>query len=259
MRSFEDRFSGGIGHYITWLKERVQEMYRILKPTGSIFLHCDWHANAYVRVDILDKIFGYNRLLNEIIWKRATSGSSKSIAKRLGTDHDVIFWYSKSDKFTFKPVWLPYPEKEIEKRFTKSDSNGYYKDAELATYSKEKLEQLKKENRLIISPTGKYRYKIYLKDIKGVLADDIWTHIPPVNSQAKERIGYPTQKPEALLQRIIEMASDENDIILDPFVGGGTTVMVAEKLHRRWIGIDQSVQAIKVTEMRLQRDIDLFR
>ncbi|WP_162504941.1 DNA methyltransferase, partial [Treponema endosymbiont of Eucomonympha sp.] len=241
-----------------WLKERVEEMRRVLKPAGSIFLHCDWHANAYIRADILDKIFGMNNFRNEIIWKRATSGSSKSVANRLGTDHDMIYFYSKSEDYNFIPVWTEYPAKEVDKRFKKSDEHGKYKDAELATYSQDTLEKLKRENRLIVNSSGKYRYKIYLDEIKGVLADDIWNDIPPVNSQAKERVGYPTQKPEALLERIIKMASNEGDTVLDPFMGGGTAIAVADKLNRRWLGIDQSAMAVKVTELRLQKQQDLF-
>jgi DNA modification methylase len=258
VRSFQDRWAGGIDHYIAWLKERVAEMYRILKPAGSIFLHCDWHADAYIRVEILDKIFGINNFQNEIIWKRATSGSSKAVAKKFGIDHDSIFYYVKSQNIKFNPIYVEYPEKEIEKRFKRSDERGRYKDAELATYSQDTFERLKKEDKLIITESGKYRYKIYLDEIKGVLADDIWTDIPPVNSQAKERVGYPTQKPETLLKRIIESASNESDVVLDPFVGGGTTVAVADRLNRKWIGIDQSVQAVKVTELRLDKQRGLF-
>jgi hypothetical protein len=120
------------------------------------------------------------------------------------------------------------------------------------------LERLKEEDKLIVTKTGKYRYKIYLDEIKGVLADDIWTDIPPVNSQAKERVGYPTQKPEALMERIIKCASREGDVVLDPFMGGGTTIAVADKLNRRWLGIDQSAMAVKVTDFRLQKQTDLF-
>jgi site-specific DNA-methyltransferase (adenine-specific) len=258
IRSFQDRWSGGVEHYIAWLKERVAELHRVLKPTGSLYLHCDWHADAYIRVHILDRLFGMNNFRNEIVWKRATSGSSKSVAKKFGIDHDSIFYYVKSQEANFKSTYIDYPEKEIEKRFKRSDERGRYKDAELATYSQETFERLKKENKLIITESGKYRYKIYLSEVKGVLADDIWTDIPPVNSQAAERIGYPTQKPEALLERIIKASSNEGCLVLDPFMGGGATIAVADRLGRQWIGIDQSAMAVKVMELRLQWQAGLF-
>lgn len=261
VRSFQDRFSGGIDHYIAWLKERVQEMHRILKPTGSIFLHCDWHANAYIRVMILDKIFGMNNFICEIIWKRTfNSGSSKSIAKKFPMNSDTIFWYSKSTTYTFNKITRPLNENAL-KRYDKIDENGKrFKWNPLKTVSKDRLEKLLELGEAKIIPTSKYPvYKHYLDEEKGVLIDNIWDEIGQVaNNSHGERIGYPTQKPEALLQQIIECSSNEGDTILDPFVGGGTTVAVSDRLQRKWIGIDQSVQAIKVTELRLYNQMDLF-
>jgi len=274
VRSFQDRWSGGMDHYIGWLKERVTEMHRILKPTGSIFLHCDWHANAYIRVEILDKIFGYQNFKNEIIWKRTTAHND---ASRFGMNADSIFYYSKSDKYTFTPIFINYDEEYL-KRFrvdekgrrfiddnltAKSLSGGGY-EYEYKGYKTlwrcpvETMQKYDNEGKLYFTNKGGIRLKRYLDELKGLPCQTIWTDINPVNSQAQEKIGYPTQKPEALLQRIIEAASNEGDTVLDPFVGGGTTIAVADKLHRNWIGIDQSVQAVKVTEMRLQNQMDLF-
>ncbi len=230
VRSFQDRWSGGVEHYIGWLKERVEEMHRILKPTGSIFLHCDWHADAYIRVLILDKIFGEQNFRNEIIWcynKWAVSG--KSFSK----NHDNIFFYTKSSDYKYNQQFQERAASTL-KRFGNNEIISGVDE---------------KGNRL---PS-----QISEKESKGVKMYD-WWQIPIVAPSGKERIGYPTQKPEALLERIIECASNEGDIVLDPFVGGGTTVAVAERLRRGWIGIDQSVTAIKVTEMRLkkpQRDL----
>ncbi len=221
VRSFEDRFSGGIDHYISWLKERVIEMHRILKPTGSIFLHCDWHADAYIRVYILDKIFGENNFINEIVWSYKTGGASQ---KYFAKKHDTIYFYSKSKNYKYNNV------KEVA---VVDKSKGYN------PYTESFID--KDGNRCVhINPR------------------DVW-ELQHINMHDQtERIGYPTQKPERLLDRIIKCASDENDIILDPFVGGGTTVAVADKLNRKWIGIDQSVAAIKVTEARLQIQQGLF-
>ena len=231
VRSFQDRWSGGVDHYIAWLSERVEQMHRVLKQTGSIFLHCDWHANAHIRVLILDKIFKPNNFRNEIIW----SYTGNSIPQKcLPRKHDMIFWYSKSNKCQFYPnnILIPYSPL-TEKRYNHTDEEG-------KRYKVSALRDGKQE-------------VVYMKE--GKYPDTVWS-IPVI--RGKESIGYPTQKPEALLERIIKMASNEGDVVLDPFVGGGTTVAVADKLKRQWIGIDQSVQAVKVTELRLQKQTDLF-
>jgi site-specific DNA-methyltransferase (adenine-specific) len=211
VRSFQDRWSGGIDHYIGWLKERIEQMYRILKPTGSIFLHCDWHADAYIRVEILNRIFGIENFNSHIIWERAFgTGSSKGGAKKVPVNVDSIFYYNKNkNDYTFNLQTRPINEGAL-KRYDKNP-----------------------------------RYKKYLDETKGTPIDTLWNDIDFIGTKSSERIGYPTQKPEALLQRIIEMASNEGDIVLDPFVGGGTTIAVADRLKRQWIGIDQSVQAVK--------------
>jgi site-specific DNA-methyltransferase (adenine-specific) len=260
IRSFQDRWSGGIDHYIAWLKERVIEMHRLLKPTGSIFLHCDWHANAYIRVEILDKLFGENNFLSEIIWKRTfNSGSSKSLAKKFPLNTDTIFWYIKSKKYTFNKITRPLNEGAL-KRYDKMDDKGRFMWVPLKTVSPQKLEKLRVAGEVRDEPHLKYpRYKKYLDEETGVLLDNLWDDVGQVHTKnTGERIGYPTQKPEKLLERIILCASNEGDIILDPFVGGGTTCAVADRLKRKWIGIDQSVQAVKVTEFRLQKQRDLF-
>jgi len=229
-RSFEDRFAGGIDHYISWLKIRVRQMHRILKDTGSIFLHCDWHANAYIKVDILDKIFKGN-FRNEIIWsyKRYTAKSN-----RFQSLHDTIFWYSKGKECVFNDTREEYGDKsgKMDSHYKQDDDGNWYR-----------MQKRK----------GKEPYKIYLSEGKRV--GDVW-ELSIINASAKERIGYPTQKPEALLQRIIECATNEGDVVLDPFVGGGTTVAVADRLKRKWIGIDQSVMAIKVSDLRMQKRQD---
>jgi len=258
VRSFQDRWSGGIDHYIGWLKERVVQMHRILKPTGSIFLHCDWHADAYIRVEILDKIFGYQNFLNEIIWSYGTYLGRVDTLKHLPKKHDTIFVYTKSEKYCFNKIeQLDNYEDTVDyKRWNKYFVNGnqiiegQHPQTDLR-FTQYRNKWIKDNNRQPVK--GEVIY-----ECKGNVITDNWTDIKAVDPKSKERIGYPTQKPEVLLQRIIEMASNEGDIIFDPFVGGGTTVAVADKLNRKWIGIDQSVQAVKVTEMRLQKQQDLF-
>ena len=225
IRSFQDRWSGGIDHYIAWLKERVQELHRVLKSTGSIFLHCDYHADSYIRVYILDKIFGENNFRNEIVWTYRKFGRSGSYFPR---SHDCIFFYVKSKKNKFNTLFVP-PSASTLKRWGTKKRGGK-------------------------NPHNRYSTD---EESNGAIMPDYWD-IGLIIGANPERIGYPTQKPEALLERIIECASNENDVVLDPFVGGGTTVIVAEKMKRQWIGIDQSVSAIKVSDLRLQSQRNLF-
>jgi len=233
IRSFQDRWSGGISHYIDWLKERVQEMHRILKPTGSIFLHCDWHANAYIKVHILDRIFGENNFINEIIWCYTAPANVKN---RFPQKHDTIYFYSKTKNYYFSSdnVKIPYNQETVARTNRGAGGSG-----------------------LKVRGDAEERHKNRL-DKDGKVPEDYWIDIPRIQGNGNERIGYPTQKPEALLERIISCTSKEGDIILDPFVGGGTTIAVADRLNRQWIGIDQSPMAVKVTEFRLQKQTDLF-
>ena len=288
IRSFQDRWSGGIDHYIAWLKERVQEMHRVLKATGSIFLHCDWHANAEIKVLILNKIFGENCFHGEIVWQRHNSHNDAK--KKIAVLTDTIWYYSKSETFIYNPIYSEHSEKYKDNFYKYDDKNGkgFYALDNMASpnprpnmmyewrgfpyppkgwrYEKDTMQKLHNEDRIYypIKSDGSYditkrpRLKRYLKEQKGILLGNLWNDIQNVQAHSKERIGYPTQKPEALLERIIRCATNEGDIVLDPFVGGGTTVVVAEKLNRQWIGIDQSVAAVKISEFRLYKDSSLF-
>jgi len=282
IRSFQDRWAGGISHYIDWLKERIELMYHLLKPTGSLFLHCDWHANAYIRVDILDRLFGIRNFVNEITWKRTTThNDTKQGAKHFGRVTDTIFFYAKSiKKFTYNPQFERYTSDYVAQTYHRQDSDGRrFKASDLSAakpggdtsylwkgqkppqgrywaYSKENMEQFEKEGRIFYTSTGKPYLKHYLDEMPGVSVDNLWYNC--VYRNKEERIGYPTQKPEALMDRIIKVASNEGDMVLDPFMGGGTTAAVADKLGRQWIGIDQSPMAIRVTEMRLNKQQNLF-
>lgn len=210
---FEDRWENGINVYVNWMRERVMEMHRVLKPTGSIYLHCDFHASHYLKV-MMDDVFGANNFQNEVVWAYKSGGATR---KRWARKHDVILFYAKNEKkMKFNP------EKE------KSYNRGY-------------------------KPYGFAGVKEYQDEVGWytmVNMKDVW-HIDMVGRTAKERLGYPTQKPEALLERIIKASSNQGDVILDPFCGCGTTVAVAERLGRQWIGIDISPTAISLTRQRL--------
>lgn len=248
--AYRDTWGRGADSFIAMIYERLVLMRDLLAEDGSIYVHCDWRVQGYIRL-ILDEVFNKERFQNEIIWKRQSPSSSKARAKKFSADHDTIYFYSKSPNYQFNRIFTEYPEEEIKKRFKQKDEKGHYKDAELASYSEETLNRLKKENRLIITSGGKYRYKIYLDEIEGVLVDTLWTDIPPVNSQAKQDTGYATQKPEALLERIIKASSNEGDLVADFFCGSGTTLAVAEKLGRKWIGSDLGKFAIHTTRKRM--------
>ncbi|MCL2130892.1 MAG: site-specific DNA-methyltransferase [Lentimicrobiaceae bacterium] len=286
VRSFQDRWSGGIDQYIRWLNERVKQMYRVLKPTGSIFLHCDWHANAHIRVLILDKVFGENNFRNEIIWQRTNNPKGSQFEKRnLGIATDTIYWYSKTSSYFFNEavareqlqngeIAKKYPDFDDKGRFYHGpvlrgksmgtrpnlvyEYKGFTPSASGWRMVKEKLIELDENGDLGWSSSGKPFRKLRPENDKGNPIYNFWNDINRLYSGSPETIGYPTQKPEKLLKRIIGMASNEGDIVLDPFMGGGTTIAVADKLKRNWIGIDQSVAAVKVTEMRLDKQRDLF-
>jgi len=280
LRAFEDRWKGGIQNYIAWMEPKLRECHRVLKDTGSMYLHCDWHAGHYLKV-LMDRIFGENRLVNDIIWKRTAAHSGEGIIKKYGTVHDNILFYAKTDKYTFNPEYLAYDERYVEKFYRNVDKDGrrwLSRDLTAAgirhgesgkswrgidvsakgthwKFTVSKLEELAKEGRIYFPKKvgGVPRYKQYLDESKGVLLQDMWMDISPIQAHAKERLGYPTQKPEKLLDRIIKASSNVMDIVLDPFCGCGTTLVVAQRLGRRWTGIDVSPTACKLMGDRLRK------
>ena len=271
-----------IGHndvlaYLVMMTVRLRELHRVLKPNGSIYLHCDPTASHYLKI-VMDAIFGKFNFVNEIIWKRQSAhGDARQGASHLGRIHDVILFYSKTNKRRWNPQHTEYDEsyidnfyKEVEegtgRRYMLDNITGpggaakgnpYYEFLGVSRYwrySKETMEKLYKEGRIVQKKAGSVpRYKRYLDEMPGVELQDVWTDIKPVQSQSKERLGYPTQKPITLLERIINASSNKGDWILDPFCGCGTTVVAAEKLKRNWIGIDITALAINLIEDRIQR------
>ncbi|TAG51378.1 MAG: hypothetical protein EAZ27_13670, partial [Cytophagales bacterium] len=261
---------------------------------GSIFVHCDYHADAEIKVSIMNKTFGVENFRGDIVWQRHNAHNDAK--KKLAVLTDTIWYYSKSEIFTYSQIYVSHKEDnhynlgDEKGKYTSSDLTGAginKNDLEWKEYNPakrnrhwaipviavenlvgidkakelttiQKLELLYENNLIEITKNGTPRFKRYLDTSKGILLGNFWTDINNVQSQSKEKIGYPTQKPEKLLERIIKMSSNENDVILDCFVGGGTTISVADKLNRHWIGIDQSVNAVKVTEFRLNKQQNLF-
>ncbi len=313
VRSFEDRWEGGINVYLEWMEVRLRHMHRVLKPSGSLYLHCDQAAGHYLKV-LLDEIFGAHNFRSEIIWRRTGSNSAR---KRFGPIHQNIFYYGKTAQASYYPQFRPYTKRYVAERFKASDERGAYHDVSLTgqgrrsgdsgkpwrgydpngvarhwqpssyVYKKyaaitgddlaqypllERLDKLDEVGMIHWTREGVPRYKHYLEDAPGVALQDIWAYQPGsegvvsgpgaggIDEDVKwlgrthaERVGYPTQKPEGVLERIVRSSTMKGDIVLDPFCGCGTTVAVAERLARQWIGIDISPQAAEIVKLRLHK------
>lgn len=253
--SFEEKQYGDIwtnDEYIQFMYERLIVLKELLSRKGTIYLHCDWHKSHYLRL-LMDEIFGAQNFRAEIIWERTfNSGSSKALAKKFPSNTDTIYQYTYSDEFIFNKQYRPYSEGAL-KRYDKVDEEGRrFKWNPMKTYSKEKLERLLAIGDAQIIPTSKYPvYKHYLDESKGTAMDNLWNDIATMGTFSTEREDYPTQKPEALLERIIKTSSNPGDLVFDCFMGSGTTQAVAMKLGRRFIGADINLGAIQTTTKRL--------
>lgn len=264
--------------YLVMMAARLAELRRVLKPTGSLYLHCDPTASHYLRM-ILDTVFGPRNMRSEIIWKRsAAHNDAKQGAKQPGRIHDVILFYSKhDDDWTWNQVYTSYDERYVESnyRYVDEATGRRYKSTDLTAakpggdtsyewkgrrpppgrywaFSKDNMQKFEDAGLIHYTSTGNPRLKQFLDEMPGVHLQDIWSDIPPINAHAAERLGYPTQKPVALLERIISASSNPGDVVLDPFCGCGTTIAAAQKLGRHWIGIDITNLAIALQKYRLQ-------
>ena len=267
----------GMQSYLTMMAVRLLEMHRVLKDTGSIYLHCDPTASHYLKL-LMDSVFDSLNFRNELIWKRTSAHSDVAQgARHMGRIHDVILRFSKGKEPTWNTVYVPYDQQYIDSVYRYSDEAGRrYQTQPLHAakaggdtryewkgklpppgrywaFSKENMERLDAEGRIAYSRTGTPRYKIYLDESLGKPLQDIWDDITAVHVKPKERLGYPTQKPEALLERIISASSNEGDVVLDPFCGCATACIAAEKLGRQWVGIDISLKAAELVNIRLQQ------
>lgn len=261
--------------YLVMMTARFIELHRVLKATGSLYLHCDPTASHYLKV-VLDAIFGIQNFRSEIIWKRT---SAHSTAKRFGPIHDIILFYSKTSHYTWNPQYQAYDASYIDNFYRYHDADGrQFRVSDLTgagirhgatgeawrginptekgrhwSVPPAELEQLDHEGRIYWPAKGTMPgYKRYLDEMPGVPLQDVWNDILPIGAQARERLGYPTQKPIALLERILEASSHEGDCVLDPFCGCGTTIHAAQKLNRHWQGIDITHLAIALQKYRLK-------
>ena len=261
INSIEESHSKAMKAYVTYMTQRLIQLHRILKSTGSVYLHCDPTASHYLKL-LMDFIFGKENFRNEITWERTTdTGSSKAVAKFFPRNNDIILFYSKSDNYFYNKIYREYNSEYINEKFQHEDENGRYRWQVLSTYSQETFDKLQKADMLKKTDTSKYYYyKQYLSTSKGVRLSSLWKadDIVPLSPNAKEATGYPTQKPLALLHRIIKASSKEGDLVLDPFCGCATTCVAAQQLNRKWIGIDIEKQAVSVLMDRLSDDAGLF-
>jgi len=238
--------------YLQFMYERLILMRELLSDKGSIYVHCDYHKSHYLRL-ILDEIFGVARFKSEIIWKRTfNSGSSKALSNKFPSNTDSILWFSNGEEYLYNRQFKAYSIGAL-KRYDKVDSDGKrFKWNRMKTYSEEKLKRLMAKGEAMWTETSKYPvYKHYLDEDKGTIIDNLWDDVAQMGTFADERENYPTQKPEALLERIIKTSSNPGDLVFDCFMGSGTTQAVAMKLGRRFIGADINLGAIQTTTKRL--------
>ena len=264
--------SGRDRSYLAYMGRRLLEMRRILKKDGSIYLHCDSSASHYLKV-MMDSIFGRKSFRTEIIWKRAGSHND---SKGFGRIHDTILFYGA--RINTDAVRVPLTPEYIRERYCHEDENGRYAAAPCTCkallgkgYSYEfmghsgpwrfperRMKEMERAGRLHISSKRGFPYrKLYLHENRGIAPPSIWTDISSMKSRS-ERAGYPTQKPVALLKRIVEASSDPGDLVLDPFCGSGTTCIAAQELNRKWMGIDRSRKAIRVAQRRIEDTFGMF-
>jgi adenine-specific DNA-methyltransferase len=272
MVAYRDIWGRGRDSYLSMLYERLTLMRELLTDRGSIYVHVGWQVSYLVRA-LLDDIFGNENLQSEIIWKRTTAHSD---SKSFGNIHESIFYFSKSSEYIFNPQYTAYSDEYVETRYKHKDSDGrrfmddnvtapshgsesgryewkgkFPPRGRMWSYTKEKMEDLERRNKLYYTREGMPRIKRYLDEMPGLSVPSIWSDIYAINSQAQERIDYATQKPEALIERIINASSNEGDLVLDAFCGSGTTGAVAERLGRKWLMADLGRFAIHTSRKRL--------
>ena len=267
--------------YLVMMAPRLVELHRVLKPTGSLYLHCDPTAGHYLKI-LLDAVFGNQNFRTEITWKRTSAHSDTRQGRRQhGRVHDLLLFYTKTDNWTWNPIHTDYDPEYVNNfyKHVEPESGRKYRLDNLTgpggaakgnpsyevmgvtrywRYSQERMAALIEQGRIVQTRPGAVpQYKRYLDEMPGVPLQDVWTDIPPIAAQARERLGYPTQKPESLLERIIQGSSNEDDVVLDPFCGCGTAVAAAQKLGRNWLGIDITHLAVALMKNRLKTAFNL--
>ncbi len=269
--AYRDTWGKGADSFISMIYERLILMRDLLAENGSIYVHCDWRMNAFLRL-AMNEVFGSSNFESQIVWQRVTSHSDR---QGFGMNYDLILQYAKTEKTICNKIFAPYEEGYLKTHYQAREENGRRFELDQISaagagparlfygeslepprgrhwaWSQEKIDQLCSEQRIVITSGGRPRYKRYLDEMPGKAVQAMWSDIFPVNSQAGEDTVYPTQKPEALLERIIKASSNEGDLVADLFGGSGTTAAVAEKLGRKWIVSDLGKFAIHTTRKRM--------
>jgi adenine-specific DNA-methyltransferase len=271
--AYKDTWAGGLDSYLDMLYPRLQLMRRLLSDTGSIYLHLDWHVGHYAKA-LMDEVFGAENFGNEIVWQKVRASKSQTVG--FGNIHDTILFYGKGCDVTFQPQYVSYPdsyktshyglvEEGSGRRyglwdFTQAGGGTARRFGDKLIepppgkhwiWSQDRIDEGMQEGRIVFTSTGTPRLKRYLDEARGNTVEDIWTDIYDVNAVARERVGYPTQKPEALLERVLQASSRPGDLLMDCFAGSGTTPAVAEKLNRRWVACELGKVGIQVCRARL--------
>jgi len=277
LKAFEEKMYGDVWdkeRYLNWMYENLMAIKSIMSDEASIYVHLDYHIGHYVKI-LMDEIFGEDNYISEIIWKRTTSHAQK---EGFALVHDSIFHYSKGSVYCWNPQYQPHSQKHIDKYYSNEDEDGrkYALDNLTAPgegpsrmffgitlappagthwrYSQENIDDLCEKGLIVMTSNNRPRYKRYLDTLQGSVLSALWDDIPPVNSQAVERIDYATQKPEALLERIIKASSNEGMLVADFFGGSGVTAAVANKLGRNFIHCDIGINSIQTVRDRLLAD-----
>jgi adenine specific DNA methylase Mod len=271
--TYSDKWAGGLSEYLEFMKERMTPMKALLRQDGSFWVHLDWHVSHHMKV-LLDDLFGYENFVNEIVWKRTNSPKSQS--KGFGSQHDVILLYARNaSDFKTKPVYREHDSVAL-KPYSYEDEKGKFRLIEIEAqgiqrtqdrkqfewrgrtapylYRKETLDEWWDRGLIYKSKNERYSKKQYLSDSPGILVSDLWFDLPPIQGSSKEYTGFLTQKPRALLTRIIESATEPNEIVADFFAGSGTTAIAAKETSRRWVACDISKFALDLTEKRLNEN-----
>lgn len=266
--------------YLVAMAPRLVELHRVLRDSGSLYMHCDYSASHYLRV-LLDEIFGATNFRNEVVWRRTHAHNS---SRRFGPVHDIILFYSKGPRYHWTPQFTAYPSQYLDAYYTHKDERGRFqlitctapgdRNGTRAHYrwkgqlpppgrhwawKKERMEEFEQEGRLVYSSNAIPRLKRYVDEAPGVQLQDVWSDINRLDAHSGERVGFETQKPLAMLTRIIEASSEPGDIVLDPFAGSGTTLVAAERAGRGWIGFDSSLLAGSISLARVRQEVNLWR
>jgi len=271
--AYRDTWPGGFDRYLDMLYARLLAIRGLLAPTANLVVHLDWHAVHYAKV-MCDELFGASNFRNEIVWRRSNAHSDPS---RFGVITDTLLLYAAGDAAYWADIHVPHSADYIKSHWRKRDARGPYRlvpldaprhgeggnlvyawkgklPAPTRTWAvvRETMEALEREGRIAYTAAGTPNLKRYLDESPGLRAQNLWDDIPPVNPMAAERLGYPTQKPVALLERIVTATCPPGGLVLDPFLGSGTTAEAAERLGRRWIGIDSNPEALRIARARLE-------